>query len=450
MTASISPDTLAKYDVHPVFSEGSPAPDLRISVPGSKSITNRALLLAALSDGEVKLDDILLSDDSRHFIQCLRDLGFFVFLQEEIRRIRIRGCGGRLPKQEASVYVGSAGTAARFLTAMLGLAGGTYHLDASAQMRKRPMKPLLKALESLGCKIAFEEEEGHFPFTLSSEGLTVNEVTVNIDDSSQFLSALMMASVLTHRDFTIHVTGSHGYSYVEMTAEMMRRFDASVEKHVENHAVSYHIPAFDSYRSGSYLIEPDVSAACYFYAMAAISGGHTQVYGVHKDSLQGDIAFLDLLCRMGCSYKDTASGIILTGPEGGTLHGIDADLHAFSDQALTLAAIAPFADSPVIIRGISHIRLQECDRIEAILTNLRRMGIRAECSSGDVLTIFPGPVQPAEIETFGDHRVAMSFAVTGLRTPGITILDPLCCRKTFEEYFELLDNIQESAKGVKR
>ena len=200
MTASISPDTLAKYDVHPVFSEGSPAPDLRISVPGSKSITNRALLLAALSDGEVKLDDILLSDDSRHFIQCLRDLGFFVFLPEEIRRIRIRGCGSRLPKQEAEIYVGSAGTAARFLTALLGLAGGSYHLDASAQMRKRPMKPLLAALESLGCRVSYDEKEGYFPFTLYSDGLTGSEVTVNIDDSSQFLSALMMTSVSSQSD----------------------------------------------------------------------------------------------------------------------------------------------------------------------------------------------------------------------------------------------------------
>lgn len=431
------------YIVHPAFAEGTPAPDLKIFVPGSKSVTNRALLLAALSDRdrETKLDGILLSDDSRHFIQCLRDLGFSIFLQEDLHRIRITGCGGRLPKQEAGIYVGSAGTAARFLTAMLGLAGGTYHLDASAQMRKRPMKPLLSALESLGCKVSCEEEEGHFPFTLSSGDLTVSEVTVNIDDSSQFLSALMMAAALTHRDFTIHVTGSHGYSYVEMTAEMMRRFGASVEKHVENHAVSYHIPAFQNYRSGSYVIEPDVSAACYFYTMAAISGGRTLVYGVHKDSLQGDIAFLDLLCRMGCNYEDTQEGIVLSGPAGGRLHGIDADLHAFSDQALTLAAIAPFADSPVTIRGISHIRLQECDRIEAILTNLHRMGIQAECSEKDVLTIFPGSVQPAEIETFSDHRVAMSFAVTGLRAPGITILDPLCCRKTFEEYFDILDQI---------
>ena len=428
------------YKVRPAFAPGNPAPDLSLYVPGSKSITNRALLLAALSDGirETTLDDILLSDDSRHFINCLRNLYILVYCQEELQRVKIRGCDGSLPRSHGEIYVGSAGTAARFLTAMLGLAGGSYRLDASAQMRRRPMMPLLTALESLGCKISYEEEEGHFPFTLSSEGLTCNEVTVNIDDSSQFLSALMMASVLTHQDFTIHIEGSHGFSYVEMTAEMMRRFGAQVIREDER---TFRIPAFDSYRSGHYTIEPDVSAACYFYAMAAISGGRTLVHGVHSDSLQGDIAFLDLLCRMGCSFEDTREGIVLTGPEGGCLHGIDADMHAFSDQALTLAAIAPFADSPVTIRGISHIRLQECDRIEAILANLRRMGIKAECSEEDVLTIFPGAPKSAEIETFGDHRVAMSFAVTGTRTPGITILDPLCCRKTFEGYFDTLDDI---------
>lgn len=428
------------YKVRPAFAPGNPAPNLRISVPGSKSITNRALLLAALSDGnrETTLDGILLSDDSRHFIHCLRDLGFLTFLQEEIQRIKIGGCDGRLPRQSAEIYVGSAGTAARFLTAMLGLAGGSYRLDASAQMRRRPMKPLLTALESLGCTVSYEEEEGHFPFTLSSEGLSGGEVTVNIDDSSQFLSALMMASVLTHRDFTIHIEGSHGFSYVEMTAEMMRRFGAQIIREDER---TFRIPAFGSYRSGHYMIEPDVSAACYFYAMAAISGGRALVYDVHRDSLQGDIAFLDLLCRMGCRCVEMREGILLTGPEDGCLHGVDADMHAFSDQALTLAAIAPFADSPVTIRGISHIRLQECDRIEAILENLRRMGIKAESSEEDVLTIFPGAPKSAEIETFGDHRVAMSFAVTGTRTPGITILDPLCCRKTFEGYFDLLDQI---------
>ncbi len=428
------------YKVRPAFAPGNPAPDLRVYVPGSKSITNRALLLAALSDGtrETKLDDILLSDDSRHFISCLRNLGFMVFLQEDLHRIRITGCDGHLPQANGEIYVGSAGTAARFLTAMLGLAGGSYRLDASAQMRRRPMEPLLTALESLGCRVSYEEEEGHFPFTLSSEGLTGKEVTVNIDDSSQFLSALMMASVLTHQDFTIHITGCHGFSYVEMTAEMMRRFGAQVIREDER---TFRIPAFDSYRSGSYVIEPDVSAACYFYAMAAISGGRTLVYGVHRDSLQGDIAFLDLLCRMGCTYEDTQDGIVLTGPEGGRLHGTCADMHAFSDQALTLAAIAPFADSPVTIHGISHIRLQECDRIHAILENLHRMGIKAECSEEDVLTIFPGAPESAEIETFSDHRVAMSFAVTGLRAPGITILDPLCCRKTFEGYFDILNQI---------
>lgn len=449
--------SIDRYQVEPVFAAPAPAPDLRVFVPGSKSLTNRALMLAALSDGVTKLDDILLSDDSRHFLQCLRDLGFIVFLQEELTRVRIEGCGGLLPEGSngAKIYVGSAGTAARFLTAMLGLAGGTYHLDASEQMRKRPMAPLLASLQSLGCRVRYEGEEGHFPFTLTSQGVTADEVTVNIEDSSQFLSALMMAAVLTKKDFTIHVTGSHGLAYVDMTARLMQRFGAKVEKiyrrnpaaaasETQETRISYRIPAFQAYRSGHYLIEPDVSAACYFYAMAAVSGGSAMVYGIHQDSLQGDIAFLDLLCRMGCTYEDLRQGIRLTGPAGGALHAVDADMSTFSDQALTLAAIAPFADGPVTIRGISHIRLQECDRIEAILTNLQAMGIRAECSAEDVVTIWPGQPRPAQIRTFSDHRVAMSFTVTGLRAPGITILDPMCCRKTFENYFSEVDKIISS------
>ena len=447
----------ASYRVFPVFTLGRPAPDLSVYVPGSKSLTNRALMLAALSEGETKLDGILLSDDSRHFIQCLRNLGYTVFLQEELHRIKIRGCGSRIPFESAKIYVGSAGTAARFLTAMLGLGGGTYHLDASEQMRRRPMAPLLSSLQSLGCRVTYEGEEGHFPFTLSSEGLTGNEVTVNIDDSSQFLSGLLMASVLTGRDFTIHVNGHHGLSYVDMTANLMQRFGARVQKiyrrspHLSESGlpvdiISYHIPAFPAYCRRSYTIEPDVSAACYFYAMAAILGGSVCVCDVHRNSLQGDIAFVDLLCRMGCRCEDTSYGIQLTGPANGKLHAVDVDMGTFSDQALTLAAIAPFADGPVTIRGISHIRLQECDRIEAILTNLHAMGIRAEYSSDDVLTIEPGQPQPAKIQTFHDHRVAMAFTVTGLRAKGIIILDPMCCKKTFENYFDVVDTIISSCK----
>jgi len=436
---------MESYQVRPVFCPSSddyigPAFELKTSVPGSKSITNRALMLAALSDGETVLEGILLSDDSRHFIQCLTDLGFSLKLDEAARRISIRGTGGRIPLDNVGINVGSAGTAARFLTAMLGCSKGTWHLDASEQMKRRPMAPLLKALGELGCGFDFEEKEWAFPFTVHANGIQSGEVCIDIEGSSQYLSALLMSAAAVGHSLTIHTSGLHGLSYVKMTLKLMESFGAKVAQGTPG-AHDFTVNGASQPRCGTYSIEADVSAASYFYAMAAISGGKVLVRNIHPDSVQGDIAFIDLLVKMGCHAEETAEGISLSGPENGCLCGIDADMGSFSDQALTLAAIAPFADSPVTIRGISHIRLQECDRIQAILVNMERMGIHAGCSASDEITIMPGMPKGALIKTFGDHRVAMSFALTGLRAPGIIIEDPQCCRKTFAEYFDMLDEI---------
>lgn len=425
------------YKVKPIFKRPRPDFSLNVRAPGSKSITNRALMIAALAEGTSRLSGVLFSDDSRHFLACLQDLGFDLEINETLCEVRIQGCGGQIPKKEAAINVGSAGTAARFLTAMLGMAGGTYHLDASEQMRKRPMAPLLKAMRALGCEITCEGEADHFPFTITSSGVKASKARVNIDDSSQFLSALLMAGVSLDHDFRIEVTGSHGMAYVDMTAEMMRRFGAKV---AQPDARTYVISGSCGYQARDYMIEPDVSAAAYFYGMALLSGGNVLVRGVHSDSLQGDLAVLDAFCRMGCKQKEEPEGIRLYGAENALVHGIDIDMHAFSDQALTIAAIAPYADSPVRIRNVAHIRLQECDRMAAILTELSHMGIRAEADGKDI-TIWPGAPMPAQIETYGDHRVAMAFALTGLRAEGIVIKDPLCCRKTFENYFNILDEI---------
>ena len=425
------------YNVKPIFIDPRPDFSLTVSAPGSKSITNRALMIAALAEGTSRLSGVLFSDDSRHFLSCLQDLGFDLEINEALCEVRIQGCGGQIPKKEAAINVGSAGTAARFLTAMLGMAGGTYHLDASEQMRKRPMAPLLKAMRALGCEITCEGEADHFPFTITSSGVKASEAQVNIDDSSQFLSALLMAGVSLDHDFTINVTGSHGMAYVDMTAEMMRRFGANV---AQPDARTYVVSGACSYQARDYMIEPDVSAAAYFYGMALLSGGNVLVRGVHSDSLQGDLAVLDAFCRMGCRKKEEPEGIRLYGAENALVHGIDIDMHTFSDQALTIAAIAPYADAPVTIRNVAHIRLQECDRMAAIVSELSRMGIDAEADGTDII-IRPGDPKPALIETYGDHRVAMAFALTGLRAEGIVIKDPLCCRKTFENYFKILDEI---------
>lgn len=431
-----------------------------VTVPGSKSITNRALLLATLAEGESLLKGALFSDDSRYFLQCIRELGFAAEADEEAKTVRVRGLGGRIPKTGASLYVGSAGTAARFLTAFLGMSEGSWHFDASEQMRRRPMQPLLEKLAELGAEIAYEGAEGHFPFQITGHGVKRREVSVNIDRSSQFLSALLISACLAPEGMRVTAEGSHGMAYVDMTVEMMREFGIGCRRSGPDGAagpgesrkdgageegeagaaggIAYEIPGGQSYRAREYQIEPDVSAAAYFYAMAALLGVRVTVRDVHWGGKQGDVEFLRILERMGCGLEETAEGIALTGPRGGRLKAVTADMHACSDQAITLAAIAPYAEGPVTITGIGHIRYQESDRLAAMAAELRRMGIRCETAE-DGITVWPGKPAPAVIETYEDHRMAMGFALTGLRVEGIRIAGPDCCKKTFENYFEVLD-----------
>lgn len=427
---------------------------IKVSVPGSKSITNRALLIAALANGKSQLKGVLFSDDSRHFVRALIDLGFFVNVDENDRIITINGCNGQIPCVvedrkmttangivNASINVGSAGTAARFLTAFLGLSNGRFRIDSSEQMKKRPMKELLVALEQLGADIVYEEEKYHFPFIIgNSKGTSRNDITIDVDKSSQFLSALLISSVLFEEDFLIRVTGQHGMAYVDMTIQMMEQFGAKVVrvKPMDGDTVWYLIKSQEKYEALVYDVEPDLSAACYFYAMAPILKVPSIVQGVPKQSLQGDIAFLDVLRDMGCDVKVVDGDICVMPPENGELKGGKWDLSSFSDQALTLAALAPFADSTVEIQNVGHIRLQECDRIQAIIQNLTSLGINVTEKNGTVI-IQPGKMHGGLIETFEDHRVAMAFSLPGLVIDGVEIENPQCCRKTFENYFELIE-----------
>ena len=429
-----------------------------VQVPGSKSITNRALLLATLADGTTTLRGALFSDDSRHFLKCVQDLGFETEVAEDKCIVRITGQGGTVPLLEASQYVGSAGTAARFLTAYLGISNGVYHMDASEQMRRRPMAPLLASLAELGCEVIygassaerFSERElsvenfpkgelspKSFPFTLRGHGFQKDSISVNIDESSQFLSALLIVSCLCERDFTTHIQGSHGMAYIEMTRRMMAQFGVETMRQDER---TFLTRSGQHYRALDYQIEPDVSAACYFYAMSPLLNVPVMVEQVHFDSLQGDAAFLRILEQMGCRAFDTPQGILLEPPLAKSFQGVTVDMSACSDQAITLAAIAPFADTPTTINGIGHIRLQESDRIAAIAAELSKMGIRCE-ERRDGITIYPGLPRPSVVETYEDHRMAMGFALTGLRCPGIVIDNPGCCRKTFEDYFTVLDDV---------
>lgn len=410
---------------------------LTVSVPGSKSITNRALLLATMADGVSTLRGALFSDDSRSFLKCIQDLGFDARADEEKKTITVNGLGGRPPVNTASVYVGSAGTAARFLTAYLGACEGVWRLDASPQMRRRPMSPLLESLQRLGCEVACKETPGFFPFTLRSRGFQSDRIRVNIEDSSQFLSALLISACLSGSAMEIETTGTHGMAYIDMTCRMMKQFGVHTAVSRMPETV-FTVPAGQSYHALDYQIEPDLSAACYFYAMAALLGISVTVRHVTPSSMQGDLCFLDVLAQAGCACRETPEGICVTGPADGRLKGTTVDMSSFSDQAITLAAIAPFADGPTVITGIGHIRFQESDRIRAIVTQLSQMGIRCK-ESTDSITIYPGHPVPSAVDTYEDHRMAMGFSLIGLRVPGIRIRNPQCCGKTFENYFDVLD-----------
>ena len=418
------------------------------AVPGSKSITNRALLLAAMADGTSTLRGCLTSDDAVYFLECLKTLGFpaeATASAELGSDIVITGFGGEIPKKSAEIYVGSAGTAARFLVAMLAFSDGEYTVRSSEQMKKRPMQPLIDALRGAGAEVLCMEEEGHFPLHIvgaKGRSCIPERFTVNIDKSSQFLSALLIAVGTLGKRAEIMVAGTHGLSYVRLTAEMMRRFGVAAEATEADGRLVYRFSGEGGYRARKYAVEPDLSAAAYFYALAAVLGARTAVRGVKRPMLQGDAAFLNVLEQMGCEIREKeAEELTVIGPAEGRLRGgFAVDLSAFSDQALTLAAIAPFADAPIGITGIGHIRFQECDRIRAIVENLRSLGIRVE-EQQDGVTVYPGVPKGCEIETYDDHRVAMAFALTGLRTEGVRIRNPLCCKKTFAEYFTVLERV---------
>ncbi len=405
-----------------------------VSVPASKSITNRALLLAALSRGNVSLTGGALSDDTRAFFNCLLSLGIRAELKDG--ELLVCGCGGDIPRKKARIDVASAGTAARFLTVALAFCGGEYTMDASEQMRRRPMKEILDVLREAGVQIECLREADHFPFRLRSGGITASSMTVDTEKSSQYASAVLMAAGAIGHPFSLRLTGTrtHG-SYIGITLRLLQAFNVPFERNGDVIAVypSRNPPAH-------YAIEPDVSGACYFYALSLLFRTRVLVRGVRQDSMQGDMKFLALLKEKGVVFTQTEEGLLADGSGVASYDGFDADMKDFSDQALTVAALAPFATGETRIRNVGHIRLQECDRMRAIAENLNALGVPAEIRGDDVV-IRPAPVRGGLVRTFSDHRVAMAFTLIGLKTGNVTIENPACCKKTFENYFELIDGL---------
>ncbi len=404
--------------------------DATVEIPGSKSLTNRALLVAALAQGDSVLENALFSEDSEYFAKCVEQLGIPIILNPHQAQIQVTGRGGEIPAKQADLFVGLAGTAARFISALVALGNGEYRLDGVPRMRERPMGDMLTVLQTGGATVKFEGNSGFMPYTLYSQGFAGGNFSLKANQTSQQLSALLMIAPYAQQDTIFEVEGTFvSQSYIKMTCRLMADFGVEVNQIGDN---QFQIKAGQRYQARHYTVEPDASNASYFFAAAAVTGGRVRVKHLTKQSCQGDILWLNVLEQMGCQIQDSDDYTEVTGPK--QLQGIDIDMNDISDLVQTLGAIAPFASSPITIRNVEHIRYKETDRIKAVVTELRRLGVKVE-EFPDKLKIEPGPITPAAIETYHDHRMAMAFAVTGLKVPGIVIKDPGCTAKTFPDYF---------------
>ncbi len=412
-----------------------------VRVPGSKSITNRALLLAALADGESVLEGALASDDTEIFSTALARLGIAVTHDPARETFAVVGTGGRVPAHEADLFVGNAGTAARFITAFVALAQGTFRFDGVPAMRGRPIGELLDVLRAQGARVACTGEANRFPFEIHANGLPGGALTIDAHASSQQLSALLLVAPYARAGITLTVTGELvSEPYVEMTCAMMAQWGVSVDR---RSARDYVVAPGGRYTARHYAVEPDASSASYFFAAAAASGGRVAVANLSLRSLQGDVGFVRVLEMMGAVVEERDGALIVTGPK--QLHGIDIDMNAISDTAPTLAAIAAFADSPVRIRGVEHMRWKETDRIAAMTTELRKLGAHVE-EATDGMTIAPGPLHYARVATYDDHRMAMSLAIAGSLGAGVAIDDPGCTGKTFATFWDVLADFKRQSR----
>ena len=421
--------------------------DASIRPPGSKSVTNRALVCAALARGTSELVGVLDADDTSAMVDCLTSLGVPISPIPDDGSggaLVVRGSGGRPPLDGAILDARLSGTTSRFIAPVAALARGTVILDGGPPLRRRPMGALLDALEALGAGVEPLGEEGYLPvrITASPRDVLGGTVRVSGDVSSQFLSGLLLSGPCLDDGLVVEVTTELvSVPYVALTLEVMSAFGASVE-HDDGWRQLRVAPG--GYRAVErYEVEPDASAASYWAAAAVIAGGTVRIQGLGRSSTQGDVAFIDLLGRMGAEVTWSDREVVVRST--GVLHGITVDMADISDTAQTLAAVAVFADGPTTVTGIGFIRGKETDRIAAVVTELGRLGVRAT-EDEDGFTVHPGPVSPADVRTYDDHRMAMSFALVGLRADGVRILDPGCTAKTYPGFWSDLDRVTASAR----
>lgn len=416
-------------------------PSTTVRVPGSKSITNRALVLAALQswNQDCTLSGALHSEDTEVMVNGLRKLGFRVETDWPLVRVHRHGADAIVPADLADIFVANSGTAMRFLTGLCALGHGRYRLDGTSRMRERPVEDLLSALRGLGVKAYSEEANGCPPVVVESDGWLPGPGTVIRGDvSSQFLSALLMVAPFNSPGpLQIILAGTLvSVPYVKLTEQMLLHWGATWRILPDGYEFTFESIA--NFGCDRYAIESDASAASYFLAAAAITGGDVCVAGLNCKSLQGDVRFVELLQEMGCRWIPSAIGLNL---EGRPLHGITVDMNDISDTVMTLAAVACFAEGPTTIRNVAHIRHKETDRLTALATELRRVGAEVD-EYPDGLKITPRPLHGAEIETYNDHRMAMSMALIGLKVPGIVIKNPGCVAKTYPGFFADLEKLR--------
>jgi 3-phosphoshikimate 1-carboxyvinyltransferase len=408
-----------------------------IRPPGSKSLTNRAVICAALARGTTRLSGVLDSQDTRVMAAGLAALGLDIEADWQAGTIQVVGCGGRIPAAEATIDCAASGTTIRFLSAVCALGHGAYRLDGTPRMRKRPIGDLVEALRALGVEAVAESPGGCPPVAIRSRGLAGGAARVRGDTSSQFASGLALAAPCTARGMRIEFEGRLvSLPYLEMTRRVMAAFGATCEP---TDSGGWQIPP-SGYAACDYPIEPDASAASYFFAAAAITGGSVRVEGLSRRSMQGDVGLCDVLDRMGCdvTWEENGAGAITVS--GRAARGVDVDMNAISDTVPTLAVVALFADGPTTIRNVAHIRDKETDRIGDLACELRKLGAAVE-EFHDGLTIHPTRLHGATLDTYDDHRMAMSLALTGLLVPGVRINDPACVGKTFPDYWQRLATI---------
>jgi len=407
-----------------------------VKAPPSKSYTNRALLIAALSGGEMRVMNALLSDDTKYMAEALRQLGVKVKRDGDV--FVVFGRGGRLDVPDEPLFLGNAGTAMRFLTTACALVdSGHVILKGNDRMNERPIADLLEALEPLGVSVYSIKNDGCPPVLVEGGGIEGGVTKIKGDKSSQYFTSILLCAPYAKRDVVVDTIGElTSKSYIDMTIASMREFGVNVEN--EDYK-SFKVNAGQVYHARDYVVEGDFSSASYLFAAAAITGSTVRVTGVNPGSSQGDLGLLDVFVKMGCSRDNGPDWIEIRGPE--KLRGVgEIDMNNMPDVAMTLAVVAAFAEGETRIVNAANMRIKETDRIAATVAELQKMGVDAsELSDG--LVVKGGGVHGALIDTYDDHRIAMSFAVAGLRVSGVVIKDEGCVSKTYPDFFEVLQKM---------